>query len=545
MKQAGIAFGLLLAVAGLFVAFPPAPTGHDSTPPGFTPPALKPSPTAGGEIFDQPTVVDFQLLLSTTNLQALRDDPREYTMATAVVNGQEFPNVGIKLKGAAGSFRQVDDRPALTLNFSLGAEGRRVFGLRRLHLNNSVQDPSYLNEYLGSELFRAAGIPTPRVAWATVRINDRDLDLYVLKEAFEKEFLRTFFGTANGNLYEGGFVREIDQIQERASGDGPADASDIQRLVEAVREDNERRRWEKLGEVLDIDRFATYAALSVMLVDWDGYPLNRNNYRIYFPPEGGRAVFMPHGMDQLFQRSYLELDASWSGMVAWAALSSDEGLKLYEARCREVFKTVFQLARLTNTLHRAVAVLKPVKPDIIHRAAYLEDQIRSRLRVLKRDPFLKIPPPPAPAPEIAVRPSPTGIQPAEWRQQPNGDAALEGPDAREGRTTLGIVANRPSTASWRAELRLKAGRYRFEGKARTAGVEVVRDEKGEGAGLRLSGESQSRQNQLGGDSDWTTLSHEFEVAPPEAAVILVAELRARRGRAWFDRDSLRVVPVPR
>ena len=45
-----------------------------------------------------------------------------------------------------------------------------------------------MNEYIASDLFRAAGVPTPRVAWATVRINDRKLGLYVLKEAFETEF---------------------------------------------------------------------------------------------------------------------------------------------------------------------------------------------------------------------------------------------------------------------------------------------------------------------------------------------------------------------
>lgn len=350
-----------------------------------------PSLSPGGEIFDAPTVLQFHLWLAATNLQALHHEPREYTAATVAVNGRSFTNVAVKLKGAAGSYRPVDDQPALTLHFSKWADGRRLFGLRRLHLNNSVQDPSYLNEYLASDLFRMAGVPTPRVAWATVRINDRNLGLYVLKEAFEKEFLRCSFGRADGNLYDGGFVQDIDHPLERESGSGPDDHSDLKALFKATRVDDRQQRWEQLQPLLDVDRFATYAALSVMLVDWDGYPLNRNNYRIYFRPDDGRAVFLPHGMDQLFQRSHLELDTGWSGAVAWALFDTPPGQRLYEARCREVFTNVFRLDRITNCIARAASALRPVQPDIDQRAQELQGQIASRLRTLRRDPLLKPP----------------------------------------------------------------------------------------------------------------------------------------------------------
>jgi spore coat protein CotH len=343
----------------------------------------------GGEIFDQPTVLDFQLQLARTNLTALRHNPREYTPVTVTVNGQVFTNVGVKLKGAAGSFRSVDDRPAMTLHFSKWVAGRRLFGLRRIHLNNSVQDESRMNEYLASELFRGAGVPTPRVAWATVRINDREAGLYVLKEAFETEFLRLSFGNASGNLYDGGFVRDIDQELERDSGAGCTNRADLKALLAAAREPDLTNRWERLHKVLDVDRFVTYAALSVMLVDWDGYLLNRNNYRIYFRPDDGRAVFMPHGMDQLFQRSYMELDANWNGCVAWGLFDTPQGQKLYQERCRQVFTNVFRLERMTNTIARVTEVLKTVDPEMERRGNWFSDQVESRYRVLRRDEWIK------------------------------------------------------------------------------------------------------------------------------------------------------------
>ncbi len=360
----------------------------------------------GSEIFDHPTILNFQIQLAETNFQALRTNAREYTSVTVIVDGKEYRRVGLKLKGAAGSFRGIDDRPSISLNFDKWINDQRVFGLRRLHLNNSVQDESRLNEYIGSELFRAGGVPAARVAWATLSLNDRKLGLYVLIEAFETEFLRLFFGSDKGNLYEGGFVRDVDLDLAKDSGKGPDDLSDLRALRAAANEKDLTNRWEKLQQVMDVDLFTTYAALEVMVADWDGYPLNRNNYRIYFRPNDGRAVMMPHGMDQLFQRSNMEMDAGWNGVLAWSLFDTPQGQKLYEERCRQVFTNVFKLERITNLIAQATEVLATADPGIVSRAADLTDRVQRRYRNLRRDPLLKPPPPVATNAVPAQAPNP-------------------------------------------------------------------------------------------------------------------------------------------
>jgi hypothetical protein len=212
---------------------------------------------------------------------------------------------------------------------------------------------------------------------------------YVLKEAFEREFLRLYFGSDQGNLYEGGFVGDIDEDLVKESGNGPDDHSDLQALRAAVEEKDLTNRWERLQQVLDVDRFTTYAVLSTMVSDWDGYALNRNNYRIYFRPEDGRAVFMPHGMDQLFQRSYQELDASWSGSVAWALFDTPQGMQLYQRRCREVFTNIFKVEWMTNLIAQATEVLQHADAHVASSASDLSYRVERRHKILRREEFLK------------------------------------------------------------------------------------------------------------------------------------------------------------
>src|SRR2546426_464197 len=191
-----------------------------------------------------------------------------------------YTNVAVHLKGAAGSFRPVDDKPGLTLNFDKLAKGQRFHGLGKISLNNSVQDPSYITDKLCRELFEKAVVPVSRAGYATVSLNGRRLGLYVLTEGWNKQFLKRYFNNVKGNLYDGGFARDITGRLFVNSGDDPDDVSDLKALVAAAKERNFTNRLGRLEQTLDLDRFITFVALDALLWNWDGYVLNRNNYRV-------------------------------------------------------------------------------------------------------------------------------------------------------------------------------------------------------------------------------------------------------------------------
>ena len=154
---------------------------------------------AGADLFSG-GVRQIRISIAPADMESLRANSRTYVHAKVTEGGKVFEKVGVHLKGSTGSFRALDTKPGLTLSFEKFGPGEKFHGLRKIHLNNSVEDPAYLNELLGGELFRAAGVPAARTTHALVELNGRKLGLYVLKEGFTEDFLGLHFPRTDGNL---------------------------------------------------------------------------------------------------------------------------------------------------------------------------------------------------------------------------------------------------------------------------------------------------------------------------------------------------------
>jgi len=360
--------------------------------------ALLPA-TAGGDnparesdaFFAGDKVVQLSVELGPKELESLRRDPRRYVRATLREGDTAvYRNVGVHLKGAAGSFRGIDDKPGLTLNMHKFGEGRRFHGLGKFHLANSVQDPTYLSELVCGELFRAAGVPAARVGHAVVTINGRRRGLYYLKEGYDRQFRKRHFGGARGNLYDGGFLRDLDQPLQLLSG-GKGDVkghADLKALVAAARERDPGERFRKMGKLLDLDRFVSYLALEVITWDWDGYPMKRNNYRVHHDPKRDRITFIPSGMDQMFGEPAGSIFPPFEGLVARALLETPGGRERYLGRMAEIMKKVYRAdalgRRLGELQKRVQPVLASIDPgagrDYPDQVARLRQAVRERAK---------------------------------------------------------------------------------------------------------------------------------------------------------------------
>jgi len=484
----------------------------------------------GEKFFTEPAIRTFDFEIPDAALNQLRRSPRTYVRGTVREDDRVLTNVGLRLKGM-GSFRGVDEKPSLAVKFDEFATNQQYRGLSKLMFNNSVQDSTYLAEMLGTQLFRDAGLPAARSTHARVRINGRDLGLYVVFEAMNKQFLKQHFADANGNLYEA-YLGDIDGRMEQ---DGGADTSmaDVRRLYAACQIADEAQRWRELHRVLEVEKFIAFVALEMLTAHWDGYAIHTNNYRIYRDPSTDRFTFITHGIDWAFRRPYISIQPPLKSVVGRAVFTTAEGQRVYRERIGTLFTNVFHVAVMTNRMEQALAKIRSARlpademKDIERRAVLLRDRIQRRAASVS-DQLRGIQPAPMKFDEKGF------ASPKEWRDEPDRGEPLIERVKFDDRNTLHIQArNERTRASWRSQTYLTRGWYCFEGVAR------VENLTSGSARLRISGDTRSIG--IGGSGGgWRPLAHVFEIAEPGLDAEFVCELNAVQGDVWFDADSLRV-----
>ena len=462
-----------------------------------------------------------------------QQEKREQVKVIVREGGKTYKDVALQLKGAAGSFRSIHDHPALTLNFDKFVDGQTFHGLDKLSLNNSVQDPTFVSEQFSREMFLKAGVPVPRATHATVELNGRDLGLYVLVQGWNKRFLKQHFEKVSGNLYDGGFLKDIDQKLDTNSGDSPDDQSDRIELLAAARESDLSRRRQRLEKVLDVDRFITYVAMDVMLWNWDGYAQNKNNYRLFSDTATGKMVFMPHGLDQMLWKPEGPILPSLEGLVAKAVLQVPELREKYFARMKQLRKSVFNPQEMTNRVHQIAAKVRPILKEkdssiaeqhegavasfadaIVRRARNIDEQLATPIVPMQFDASGK-------ATLVSWEPTTIFGKP---------DLKKEG-DTLQARTTKGS-----SIGAWRTKVWLEPGDYRIEAKVKTSGIKPDLGDTRAGAGLRVGKDQMDKT--ITEDTDWTSLTHRFSVTDPLAQMQFQCEFRGITGEAEFQSIQL-------
>jgi spore coat protein H len=503
--------------------------------------SLSPVSWPGAELFTNSVAREMQITLGVEALASLQRNPRGYVAGTVIQGDTTWSHVGVHLKGAVGSFRPLEDKPGLTLDFGRFENRQQFHSLRKIHLNNSVEDPSYVNEIIGSQLFRAGGVPAPRVTRVLVRLNGRACGLYVLKEGFTEDFLTCHFQHISGELYEPMDGHDVDQKMNRNSVLAPAGSrAALTALADAALEPDLSQRWQRLGAVLDRDRFLAFMSVEIMLGHRDGYCMFRNNFRVYHDLDSDRMIFFPHGMDQLFGTPDLTWQPALGGLVAKAVMETPQGEQLYRERFGLLFTNLFKLSVLTGRVDQLVADLRPALKSG-EWAAIRDAAVQVKERIAQRHDSLAwqlAQPPLRPVKFEAGAARLDGWRIAEAPLKGTMDRA----NGSERLPSLHISITDETSASWRTTALVPRGRYRFEGRVRIASVQGLSYGAHAGAGLRVRGHTRQSES-FTGDSSWRVVASEFQVEQSTEEIEFICELRARAGEAWFQLSSLRLVQL--
>ena len=350
---------------------------------------------AGEDLFSAPKVLRLKIELAAEALGSLRKDSKQYVKATLHEGGKVYADVGVRLKGSA-PFEGMEKKPGLAIKFNEFVKDQEFHGRGRILLNNATQDPSYMCEAIGGEIFRSVGVPAAKVTFAVVEIGGKDLGLYVISEAANKDFLAQYFKKAKGNLYEGSNNDITDKL-EKDGGDSTTDQADLKALVNALKVPDLAERWRRITPLLDVERFAAFAAAEVLMGHHDGYTMDKNGYRVYHDPASGQLVFLPHGLDQLFMKTDEPLIPDWKGMVAKAVLTTPAGQRQYLEKMAALLASGAKPEVMQREIGNLSALIRPalmernasatkafddavakLRQNVIGRLAFIEQQLKSQ-----------------------------------------------------------------------------------------------------------------------------------------------------------------------
>lgn len=350
----------------------------------------------GTRVFDPDVLHEVIITVAQADLNTLENDQDVRVPCTITVDGETVADAGIRKKGQT-SLRPLTGKPGFTIKMNEFVPGQKLDGMKRLTLDNAVQDPSLLTGHISYEVYRRAGLPAPRTAHATVRFNGEDKGLYVLEEPTNGDYLEEHFGDGSGNLYEGPWdfqkgaatadlKDEVSEMRSRA---------DLVAFTDVVMNTPTAQLENALAGHVDVDQFLTNYAVEQVAVLWDNYSVVAWNYYWYHVPNG-RFVMLTHGVNwPYWHADYDPFDLNqnpWNTNDPPGRLCVRlREIPSVDARYREELKRVtrdaFDVALLTARINRAQTMLqsRPLtgqsasdRDDALMRASEARDFVRDR-----------------------------------------------------------------------------------------------------------------------------------------------------------------------
>lgn len=322
--------------------------------------ALLPAAAGADEaaaLYDPGTVWVVDLQLPQASVEALEDDPEgAYQPGTFSVAASEGTPGGvgafsapqameIRLKGSA-SFRDLSEKAAFKIKFPKAGP---FLGLRKLTLNNMVEDPSMVHETLSYTLHRGLGVPAARTGFVYLRLNGEDFGVYMNVENYDDVAMAKKLGGFDGDVqhvYEGENGADVNPelLGSFEVDEGPDDIGDLEALAEAVGDESSQPWSTVVGAHADLEEMTRMWAAEKYSGQLDGYaggpgPDHPNNYYLATGPDGLFRM-LPWGQDETWkEENHLPFDGE-AGVMFENCLADSGCEALYDDALGDVQTTV-------------------------------------------------------------------------------------------------------------------------------------------------------------------------------------------------------------
>jgi hypothetical protein len=319
---------------------------------------------AAASIFDPLVVNRADITLPTdsyNNLQANGKgdyQPGKFVFTTSDGASQQF-DVGVRLKGGWGSLRNLDGKAGFKVKMNYSVKGQKLFGIKKFTFNNMVQDPSMLHEAVVYRLFRAMGVPAPRIGYVRVYVNGVDYGLHLNVETYDSVMLKRWYASTQ-HLYEGAYWQDIvdGQYQAMQIDEGDLTQRDDLAALALVNNTKSGKEWfDEVQKYLDLNEFVKELAVERYIGHWDGYAWTiKNNYYAHSTAEGIFTI-LPWGTDQTLNGWVDMYSTGDIGIMATRCIEYSPCQQLYKGAMLKVNDTAksLKLDTMINDVWAAIS----------------------------------------------------------------------------------------------------------------------------------------------------------------------------------------------
>lgn len=183
---------------------------------------------------------------------------------------------------------------------------------------NKCDDSTYIREYMAYEFYREMGLLAQHSNLASTDVAGVHQGVFMIYEPIDKVFIEKYVDEKDqgGDLYKAGWTWNGADLTNKSSvgiedEDVPefynydlktnkktSDLESMKNLIRKLGKSNISK--EEIAELVDMDYFVKYEAVSYFVGDPDDARNNYNNHYVYFLKSSGKAIFIPCDLDRTF-----------------------------------------------------------------------------------------------------------------------------------------------------------------------------------------------------------------------------------------------------
>ena len=292
-------------------------------------------------LYDDSQVAIIEITMEPEGLIWMYDHVQSDSMHLSTVHfsnafiDETIENVGFRLRGNTSRNAQ---KKSFKLSFNTFEPGRKFYDVEKLNLNGEHNDPSIMRSKIAWDHYQKNGMATTRAAHCAVYINDVYYGLYISVEHIDEEFLKNHFEDDAGNLwkclwpadltYRGPNASDYHPYQDETrpyelkTNEDLYDYSELARLITVLHETPSALFPDSLEQVLVVPDVLKYAAMNILMGNWDDYWFLRNNYYLYHDPRLDRIRFIPYDYDNSFGIDWFNVD--WTQVNPYSFMTIEE-----------------------------------------------------------------------------------------------------------------------------------------------------------------------------------------------------------------------------